>query len=232
LRRLNPITLSSEFAKLEPWVFRFRIGDAEYGGHVSAVGDKRIQQFHEFAPEAATILELGALEGAHTFMLAEHAGVERVLAVEGRAANIRKAVFLQQLLQIQNATFVQANLETDPITFGHFDAVFCSGLLYHLPEPWKLIDRVAKIAPKLFLWTMYADDASADVIVNGFRGRKQAEGGVDEPLSGLSDHSLWFTLGSLIECLTRNGYDRIDIIDNELGHSQGRAVTLGATMTS
>lgn len=221
--------LNAEFAKLAPWIFRFRIGEADYGGNISAVGDVRIAQFQEFAPEAETILELGSLEGAHTFMLAEQPHVKRVVAVEGRAANLRKALFLKDLLQVDNVEFLQANLETDPLSLGTFDAVFCSGLLYHLPEPWTLLQRLPALAPKLFLWTMYADDASADAVVEGYRGRHQTEGGADEPLSGLSSYSHWLTLGSLIEALTRSGYTRVEIIQNDLNHPVGRAVAIGAT---
>lgn len=230
LARLNTQSLKAEFAKLEPWIFQFRIGDADYGGHVSAIGDVRIEQFHRFAPEAETILELGALEGAHTFMLAQRAEVKRVLALEGRAANIRKAEFLKGLFGVQNAEFAQANLETDSLDVGKFDAVFCSGLLYHLPEPWKLIERLPSIAPKLFLWTMYSEDRTADLVVDGYRGRRVNEGGADEPLSGLSSYSLWITLGSLIEALTRSGYGRVEIIRNDLTHPAGYAITLGASV--
>lgn len=227
---MDTATLRAEFAALEPWIFRFKIGDGEYGGYVSAIGDVRVQHFHDFAPEAKTILELGALEGAHTFMLAEHASAERVVAVEGRAANLRKARFLQRLLAVENVEFVQADLETDPLAFGAFDVVFCSALVSHLPRPWELIARLPALAPKLFLWTVYSDDASADVVIDGFRGRHVAEGGPDEPLSGLSAQSLWLTLGSLLDALTRAGYGRIDIIHNDLAHPAGRAVTLGATV--
>ena len=52
-----------------------------------------------------------ALEGAHTFILAQRPGVNRVLALEGREANLRKARFVQELLQVANAEFAQANLE-------------------------------------------------------------------------------------------------------------------------
>ncbi len=97
--------------------------------------------------------------------------------------------------------------------------MFCSGLLYHLPEPWKLIERLAPIAPKLFLWTMYADDPSDDIVANGFRGRNRTEGGADKPLSGLSSHSLWLTLGSLLDALTKSGYQRIEIINNQSDQS-------------
>ena len=112
---MDPEWLKAEFAKRAPWIFQFRIGEADYGGHVSAIGDVRIDEFHAFAPEAETILELGALEGAHTFMLAQHPRVKRVMALEGRAANIRKAEFLQELFGATNVEFAQANLETDPL---------------------------------------------------------------------------------------------------------------------
>src|SRR5467141_2963600 len=133
--------LKEQFAKLGPWIFQFRIDGAAYGGGISAVGDLRLEHFFHFVPEVATILELGSLEGAHSFILAQHPGVKRVVALEGREANLRKARFVQELLQIKNVEFAQTNLEDAELAaFGKFDAAFCSGLLYHLPEPWKLIE--------------------------------------------------------------------------------------------
>jgi len=226
---LDSEDLNAAFARLAPWISQFRIGGADYGGATSSVGDPRLGMFHEFAPETQTILELGSLEGAHTFLLAQHPTIQRVVSVEGRAANIRKATFLQELLGVQNVEFTQANLEdADLAALGRFDAVFCCGLLYHLPRPWTLLERLPAIAPKLFLWTRYSDDHAADLTVEGFRGRKQGEAGLDDPLSGLSSDSFWLTLGSLIEALTKAGYGRIEIFQNDLTHPHGRAVTLGA----
>ena len=177
--------LAAEFAKLGPWVFQFQIDGQIYGGGISAVGDARVEQFFRFAPKAETILELGALEGAHTVILAQRPGVKRVLALEGREFNLRKARFVQELLQVSNARFAQANLENADLTlFGKFDAVFCSGLIYHLPEPWKLISQLAALAPNLFIWTHYAADADAEVVVDGLRGKVHPEGGAADPLSG------------------------------------------------
>ena len=48
----------------------------------------RVQQFLERFPSLPTIHELGSLEGGHTFTLARREGVERVLAIEGRPANV------------------------------------------------------------------------------------------------------------------------------------------------
>lgn len=223
--------LRSEFAKLAPWIFKFRIDGADYGGEIGTLGDPRVEQFFRFAPAAETILELGSLEGAHTFMLAEGHGVKRVLALEGRERNLRKAGLIQDLLHVRNAEFAQANLEeSDLSAFGKFDAIFCSGLLYHLPEPWKLIERLPSIAPSLFIWTHYAPDAEAEVISNGLRGRIYVEGGSEDLLSGLSPTSTWLTLGSLITSLTTSGYGSVHVIHNDLTHAKGPAVTLGATI--
>ncbi|HEY2615472.1 MAG TPA: class I SAM-dependent methyltransferase [Chthoniobacterales bacterium] len=224
--------LTAEFAALAPWIFQFRIGDRDYGGAISAVSDARLDQFFRFAPNATNILELGALEGAQTFILAERAGVKKVIALEGRAANLRKARFVQKLLGVENAIFEQANLEeADLSAYGQFDAVFCCGLLYHLPKPWELIQRLPSIAPMLFLWTAYAAENEAQELPNGMRGKIHVEGGPNEPLSGLSPTSTWLTLESLITLLTTSGYASVHVIHNDLTHVNGPAVTIGAKTT-
>ena len=221
--------LTAEFAKLAPWIYQFRIDGADYGGAISAVGDKRVERFFDFAPQVGTILELGSLEGAHSFILAEHPGVKRVLAVEGREINLRKARFVQELLQIHNVEFVHANLEeTDLTSFGKFDAVFCCGLLYHLPAPWKLLEQLPAIAPALFIWTHYAAEAEARDIGNGLRGKIHHEGGEDEPLSGMSPTATWLTLDSLLGVLKASGYARTEVIHDDPTHANSPAASVGA----
>jgi hypothetical protein len=224
--------LEKQFAQLSPWVFQFRIGGRDYGGKISAAGDARVQQFLNFAPKPETILELGSLEGAHSFILAQHPGVKRVVALEGREANLRKARFVQRLLQIPNVEFVQANLEQADLSgLGKFDAVFCCGLLYHLPEPWKLIGRLPPIAPILFIWTQYAAENEARDLGDGLRGKTYIEGGPDEPLSGMSATATWLTLDSLRAALASSGYRNVEIIHDDPRHANGPAVTIGARLS-
>jgi len=223
----NP--LKEQFAKLGPWIFQFRIDGADYGGGISAVGDLRVEQFFRFVPEPATILELGSLEGAHSFILAQHPGVKRVVALEGREANLRKARFVQGLLQAGNVEFAQTDLEhAELASFGKFDAVFCCGLLYHLPKPWKLIDQLPAVAPSLFIWTQYAAETEAHDVGHGLRGKIHGEGGPNEPLSGLSPTATWLTLDSLRRVLAASGYRKIEIIRDDVSHPNGPAVTLAA----
>lgn len=226
-----PSDLQAEFSALGPWIYQFDIDGKAYGGGISAVGDVRVEQFWRFAAEAETILELGSLEGAHSFILASRPRVKRVVALEGREANLRKARFVQKLLQINNVELAQANLEdADLSRYGNFDAVFCCGLLYHLPEPWRLVEQLPSIAPVLFTWTQYAKEDEARDLGNGLRGKTCAEGGPDEPLSGMSPTATWLTLPSLRELLARSGYKQIDIIEDDPGHANGPAVTMGARL--
>ena len=221
--------LAEEFEKLGPWIYQFQIAGQTCGGAISAVGDERVERFFQYAPNPRTILELGSLEGAQSFILAEHPGVERVVALEGREANLRKARFVQALLQIRNVEFIQANLETADLTaFGKFDAIFCCGLLYHLPEPWKLLAQLPAVAPLLFIWTQYCTENEARDVGNGLRGKTHIEGGADEPLSGMSPTAIWLTLESLREVLQESGYKNIEVLHDNPAHTNGPAVTIGA----
>src|SRR3954470_14572542 len=165
--------LRDKFGELGPWVYQFEIAGEIYGGGISAVGDVRVERFFRYAPNATTILELGALEGAHSFIFANRPGVKRVVALEGRETNLRKARFVQEVLEIRNVEFAQANLEQAELDrFGKFDAIFCCGLLYHLPEPWRLLEQLPAIAPVFFLWTQYSAEEEARDLRSGLRGQK------------------------------------------------------------
>jgi SAM-dependent methyltransferase len=191
----------------------------------------RVERFFRYAGNPETILELGALEGAHSFIFAKHPGVKRVIALEGRETNLRKARFVQELLKIRSVEFAQANLEhADLGQFGTFDAIFCCGLLYHLPDPGKLLEQFASIAPVVFIWTQYAQEEEARDIGNGLRGKIHVEGGADEPLSGMSATATWLTLPSLRDLLKASGYKSVDVLHDDSAHPNGPAVTIGARL--
>lgn len=222
--------LRAEFRRLEPWITKFRIGGEEFGGHFDAMNDARIAQFFESFPQVENILELGSLEGGHSFALARNESVKKVTAIEGRAANIEKSKLIKRLLGDEKVEFIEADIEKlDFDAFGACDAVFCSGLLYHLPRPWELIPKLARVSPNIFIWTQVSEEDKAKKVRSGWRGKFYREGGLLDPLSGLSSKSFWLTLGSLIGLLTANGFRQTRIIEHNLAHPKGHAVTLAAT---
>lgn len=222
--------LAEEFKRRGPWVTRFVIGGHEYGGDFDPSADPRVRLFFKSFPDAKEILEFGSLEGGHTFNLALQPGVKRVMGIEARSANRERAVWIQQLMGISNVEFRMANLEEiDLTTFGRFDALFCSGVLYHLPQPWNLVNQFPKVSQNVFIWTHYADEYQANELVNGYSGKLYQEAGISDPLSGLSKMSFWPTLSSLIKMLTVNGYHTIHILENNLTHPHGPSIIMAAT---
>jgi hypothetical protein len=200
---------TAEFAArvqaLDPWWFAFEVGGHTFGGRVPRDTNK-VDLFFDCAHRLGrveTILELGAHEGNHSLQLASRPGVRRVVALEGREDNVRRAGLVLEAFGPKNVEFRQYNLERfEPAEFTGFDAVFCSGLLYHLPEPWALIRKVAGICRFLFLDTHYA--ATEETIVGPYRGRWHKEG--PDPLSGLSERSFWLTFKDLVLVLMESGF--------------------------
>jgi SAM-dependent methyltransferase len=222
--------LRAEFEKLDPWITKFHLRGEDFGGNFDALNDIRIGQFFDVFPQVESVIELGSLEGGHSFALAGNQAVKKVLAIEGRAANIAKAKLVQEVLEDKKVEFLEADIEKlDFEQFGKFDAVFCSGLLYHLPRPWELIPKLAAVSPNIFIWTQISEEAKAKKMREGWRGKFYREGGFFDPLSGLSKKSYWLSLGSLIGLLTTNGYRETKIIEHNLAHPNGNSVTLAAT---
>jgi hypothetical protein len=218
--------LEREFERLGPWITQFHIDGELYGGSTSYIDDQRTDQFHLAFPDARTILELGSLEGGQTFRLAARPGTQ-VLAVEARAENIEKARFVQQELQIPNVRFACADIErTRPGAFGTFDAIFCSGLLYHLGKPWEFLDSLREAAPGLLLWTHYADHVVDEV--NGVPGHWYEEGDTTHPLSGLSPRSFFMTREAIVARLLGAGYSSVEVIEDDPQHEPFACVTLVA----
>jgi Methyltransferase domain len=206
-----------EAKSLGPWWYCFEYEGQEFGGDIPR-DLRQVDQFFEWldslGASVSSILELGSHEGSHTFALAAHPDVHRVLALEGREDNLARARFVRDLYDAHKVEFRQANLEDfDPQ--GTFDAVFCAGLLYHLPEPWKLIERLAPITRWLFIDTHYSE-TDGHVLAFDYRGKWQNEG--PDPLSGLSPFSFWLSFRQLMLVLLDNGFAVRFARDNETHH--------------
>ena len=226
---LAKLTTRFGFFRRRPWVSRFAIGGREYGGQYDPSRDPRVTHFRTHFPAARRVLELGSLEGAHSFTLRALPGVASVVGIEGRAANIEKARFVQRKLGVAGVEFVHANLEDfDLSSLGAFDAVFCAGLLYHLPRPWELLRRLRPACGSLLLATHYAWVTKADAEGGGYRGMMYREFGLAEPLSGLSEQSFWPTREALLAMLRDAGYGRVQVCDDHTAHPHGPLMTLAA----
>jgi len=214
----------SEFARHAPWVTRFVVDGVAVGGAYDAPNDGRVQQFFSAFADARRILELGSLEGGHTLALARYPGVERVVGIEGRAANVARARLVKHCFGLANAEFVLGDLEQLELrSLGDFDAIFCVGVLYHLPRPWQLLERMATVSRNVFVWTHYA--LRAEAATGDYVGRWFRERGLRDPLSGLSRKSFWPILPDLERMVAAAGLGPMTILDTDPKHPAGPCVT-------
>ena len=102
------------------------------------IADKPISQLR--------VLDLACLEGIYSIELARQGA--QVLGIEGREANVQKALFAKQILGLDNIEFIQddvRNLSAEK--YGIFDVVLCMGIQYHLdsPDVFGFMEKVAEV---------------------------------------------------------------------------------------
>ncbi len=210
-RRLRHYLLRDAFDRRGPWITGVRI-DGEIYGRATRHTSPRLKEFFQAFPEASRgrVLEPGSLEGAMTLELAKRA--REVVGLEARRQSVQRAEFLRGLFGVENVTFHITNLEEDDLSsYGTFDAIFCCGLLYHLPYPRSFVERMAAISPNLYLDTQYARTEWELAEREGLQGWVRKEN-PEDPQSGLSGTAFWPTLEELYRLLSESGYGAIETL--------------------
>jgi len=119
--------------------------------------DERIRWFLEKSGGVhdATVLELGPLEGGHSYML-EKAGARQVVAIEANGLAWLKCLAVKETFGLAKVRFLLGDflrhLETAE---DRYDAVVACGILYHLKNPQDLFPLLRKVCDgPVLLWTM------------------------------------------------------------------------------
>ena len=193
------------------------------------------------------ILEIGPLEGGHTYML-ERAGAAEVVAVEANTRSYLKCLCVKEVFQLRSVRFLLGDcvsfMERDP---GGWDMVFASGILYHMKDPIGFLALLPKMAPKLLLWTHYFDESIVRATPalahkfgpiekssrNGF-AFEFVEQSYKEALQwsgfcgGSAATSLWLTRDTILGFLRHLGYSRIEVSFETPDHPNGPAFAVYA----
>lgn len=198
--------------------------------------------------EGYDVIELGPLEGAHSYQL-EKLGARRIVAIESNAEAFQRCVLVKNMIGLDRTTFLLGDCTAYLKAGGaKVDMIFASGILYHMHDPLDLIAQVAKRTDRLFLWTQYYDAA--------FRYRngrpldhreveRSGAGAVDAPDVALYEYryrrkrfrvdfrggnretTRWLSLDGIVAALKHYGFDKVEIIVNEPTES-GPAASLAA----
>jgi Protein of unknown function (DUF1698) len=194
------------------------------------------------------VLELGPLEASHTYML-ETLGAESVTAIEANRLAYLRCLVVKELVGLKRAKFLLGDfmlwLEQTDIKY---DFVLASGVLYHMANPVKLIELLAKRSDSIFLWTHYADrDAIAaddsrhkallgkteileshGVKVHLYPRSYWGAGKNDTFCGGPHDLHRWIERNDLIDLLKALGMNDIRVAHDEPHHVNGPSFSIFA----
>lgn len=193
------------------------------------------------------ILEIGPLEGGHSYML-ERAGAAEVVAVEANTRSFLKCLCVKEVFGLHAVRFRLGDcvsfMERDP---GGWDMVFASGILYHMKDPMSFLALLPKMAPKLLLWTHYFDESvvrGTPALAHKFGPLEKSsrngfafefvEQSYKEALQwngfcgGSAATSLWLTRDTILGFLRHLGYSRIEVSFETPDHPNGPAFAVYA----
>ena len=213
--------------------------------------DERIAwTLERFGPlDGMTMLDLGPLEGGHTYM-ALQAGAERVVAVEGNVRHFLKCLVVKDLLNMDRAEFRLGDFmlmmaqESD-----EYDLVNAQGVLYHMADPVELIALAAERGRRLALWTQYYEPERIANLGPVFRRHFDAEPtpadtrgfahihhrfdyGLGRKLVGFyggnQPHANWLSREDLMGALEHFGWRDVQVAFEVLDGGHGPALSLTA----
>jgi hypothetical protein len=191
------------------------------------------------------ILELGPLEGGHSYMLEKH-GVVEVVAIEANVHAYLKCLVVKELFNLHKVQFKCGDIikYLDALESG-FDSVIACGVLYHLVDPYRLFQLLAKrCSGPIFLWTHYWSDKGTDPQWQKrfSRVRRVTIGkNVDIELhrheygmtfirknfwGGNAPYSEWMTREGLLKCIEIYGFTVKSIAFDEPEHANGPAIAM------
>jgi len=105
--------------------------------------------------DGMSILELGPLDGGQTYRLETLGG--NVLAIEANAEAYLKCLVVKEIACMKSrfmfGNFVPYLATTD----DRFDIIVASGVLYHMTDPISVIQNIARLTDKCFVWAATYD---------------------------------------------------------------------------
>jgi len=211
-------------------------------GHADLFDDARIDWAAEMLGGFAgkTCLELGPLEGGHSYMM-QKMGAEKIIAIEANSRAFLKCLCIKEIFKLDKVEFRYGDFRNFFVeNSDHYDILIACGVLYHMLDPLQLIKQMSQASDRLFIWTHYYDDAIINAcsdlcpkfeMLQDFEKDgayyQQIEYAYNDALKwdgfcgGAAPTSRWLTRESILNYLNARGYNRIDISFEAKDHPNG-----------
>lgn len=246
----------AELNELLPWEFSFQLPDGRFLGkpvYSPPVDEVKARDFWfrlmpiiKLNPADKTVLEMGCHEGYYTVELSRLC--KAVTAVEVRPKNLLCALTRLWTCGVENTRLILKDVREIDGSFGKFDIIFHSGVLYHLENPVEHLYQIAPLAQAIVLDTHYCgqeesfkneliwDDRREDVnLIRDdieYRGKtykafRYQEYGWGNSLAGVDTKSKWLHIDSLYQVLSDVGFTQIEVCFDYQVNGSSRILLLG-----
>lgn len=144
------------------WASKLPLKDVDTG-YATLWEDPRTEWFIERLGDlrGKSVLELGPLEGAHTYMMTR-AGAN-VLAIEANTNAYLRCLVAKELLNMENCKFLLGNFNAfiDQNQGQKYDIILCLGVLYHLEDPLLTLRNLMQMSDSICIWSTFYSGAIA-----------------------------------------------------------------------
>lgn len=198
--------------------------------------------------EGMRVLELGPLEGGHSYMLEER-GAQSITGVESNTSAFLRCLVVKEVVGLARARFLCGDfVEHLRHSEERYDLCFASGVLYHMKDPVELLQLIARSARSVYLWTHYFDAGLLQgnpLVSEKFGGRStERRGGFECTLhryeygaamdwagfsGGTDRYSHWLTRDDILGCLDSVGMGHLEVGFDDPKHPNGPAFAVVAT---
>jgi hypothetical protein len=192
-----------------------------------------------------SVLELGPLEGGHTYML--HQAGAHVLAIEANKRGYLKCLIVKELLGLDRVRLLLGDfVEWLKVDQRRFDLIWATGVLYHMSAPTELLRLIADRTDRVHIWTHYVPDdfdprapwagpivSVEERSVDGRRVPHYLRSYLDtegQPqfCGGVHTTSAWLRRSDILDQLHRRGLSKIEIGFETTAHPHGPCFALVA----
>lgn len=227
------------------WASRIPVPDLT-SGTAPLFEDERLRDFLDREGVGGMdVLELGPLEGGHSYML-EQAGAKSVLAIEANTRAYLKCLVVKEILGLEKVRFLLGDIyefmESDETLY---DVAIAYGIMYHLRDPQKMFQLLSsrvKSGGRVLLWTHYwTETAESDcpTLKGHFTSSRAVTlpGGAEVRLhrheygssifkkgffGGNAAYSEWMTRQGILDAAKSSGFELV--IDEDLNHHNGPSI--------